>query len=132
VSRLGTSTVLLQVRLGLPVRDLGEQFGDQLLIACLAGSVRALTIRIWPGEDGQLRRQGTILTVVLWLVSFSAHYGMAVWIDHLVGIGQLGRATIFIYLAISLTTQGIVLRQRADRYSSNVISGGATRNSRVR
>ncbi|MFD1049642.1 hypothetical protein ACFQ1S_31005 [Kibdelosporangium lantanae] len=47
-------------------------------------------------------------------------------------VGQLGRATIFIYLAISLTTQGVVLRQRAHRYSSNVISGGATRNNRVR
>ena len=122
---------LASVHFAVPVEAVAV-LAAMLLTACLAGWVRALTIRIWPGEDGQLRRQGTILTVVLWLVSFSAHYGMAVWIDHLVGTGQLGRATIFVYLAISLTTQGIVLRRRAHRYSSNVISGGATRNSRVR
>src|SRR5689334_5027918 len=69
-----------------------------LLTACLAGWVRALTIKLWAGEDGQLMRQGTILTAVLWLVSFGAHYGLGVWIDHVVGTGQLGRATIFVYL----------------------------------
>jgi uncharacterized protein (DUF58 family) len=103
-----------------------------LLLACLAGWLRALTIKLWTDEQGLLMRHGTVLTVALWVASFGAHYGMGVWIDRVVGTGQLGAATVFIYLATSLTTQGIVLRQRARHYSSNAISGGATRNSRVR
>jgi hypothetical protein len=122
---------LASVHFAVPVEAVAL-LAAMLLTACLAGWVRALTIKLWAGEDGQAMRQGTVLTVVLWLASFSAHYGLAVWLDHLVGTGQLGRATIFVYLAISLTTQEIVLRRRARHYSSNVTSGGATRNKRVR
>lgn len=101
-------------------------------VACAAGWSRAYTIRLYNGESDQLMRQGTVLTILLWLVSFGVHYAMAVWTDHLAGGGLLGRASIYIYLAISLTTQGILLRRRARNYSSNVISGGGTRNNLVK
>lgn len=87
------------------------------VLAAVMGALRALTVRLWRGEDGQLLRKGTWLTAVLWLVAVAAHLGL----DALVagGIsgqhGNVGDATIALYLAVSFGFQQAVLLQRAKR-----------------
>jgi hypothetical protein len=87
------------------------------VLAALMGVLRALTVKIWRGGDGQLLRQGTWLTGALWLVAVVLHLGF----DALVAGGfttkgpNIGNATIVLYLAVTLGAQQAVLLRRADR-----------------
>jgi hypothetical protein len=91
-----------------------------LVIAAVLGVARAVTVRVWRGEDGQLLRKGTWLTAVLWVVALAAHLGY----DYLVAGsataagktgGNVGDATILLYLVVSLTVQRFVLLTRVAR-----------------
>ena len=44
-------------------------------IGVLLGALRAATVRLWR-RDGQVVRQGSWLTVLLWLVSVGGHLGL--------------------------------------------------------
>ena len=46
-----------------------------LLLAGVLGAARALTVRVWQRGDGQLMRQGTWITAVLWVLSLAVHLG---------------------------------------------------------
>jgi hypothetical protein len=87
------------------------------VLAAVMGVLRALTVRIWRGDASQLFRQGTWLTAVLWLVAVAAHLGL----DALVAGGSggtggnIGDASIALYLAVSLGVQQVVLLRRAER-----------------
>ena len=85
-----------------------------LVLAGLLGAVRAVTVRVW-FDGGQALRQGTWLTVLLWLVSLGVHLGY----DYLV-IGKgpasgLGTASLTLYFAITYTIQRLILTARAER-----------------
>lgn len=71
------------------------------------GAVRAWTVRIFPRAGG-LVRQGTWITVVLWLVTVALHLGA----DAVTGIGQ---ASILLYLGLPLGVQQMVVQGRAGR-----------------
>lgn len=43
-----------------------------LAAAILLGALRATTVRLWI-KDGRVVRQGTWLTVILWLISVGSH-----------------------------------------------------------
>jgi hypothetical protein len=91
--------------------------GGSLILAALFGVARALTVRVWR-QNGQLMRQGTWLTAVLWILAVAAHYGYdALVAGHLTGKNgsSVGNATILLYLVISLTVQQFVLRTRVAR-----------------
>lgn len=120
-------TVLL-ILLVLGVVALGAYFktapATGLAIALLAGSlvlaagfgvVRGYTVRLWQ-QDGQFFRQGTWLTIVLWLVAIGSHIGLDALIDS--GAKGLGSASILLYLAVSLGTQRLVVQSRATRLRS--------------
>lgn len=120
-------TVLL-VLLVLGVLALGAYFKSApatgFAIALLAGSlvlaagfgvVRGYTVRLWR-QDEQLWRQGTWLTIVLWLVAIGSHIGLDVLIDG--GAKGLGSASILLYLAVSLGAQRLVVQSRATRLGS--------------
>nr|WP_202446761.1 hypothetical protein [Streptomyces sp. SID5468] len=77
------------------------------------GAARGATTRVWRDGDGTVLRQGTAATAVLWLLSIGAHIGLDAWIDHTTGTGLLGPATIYLYLAVTLGTQYLVVRRRA-------------------
>ena len=82
-----------------------------LILAAVFGVARALTVRVWR-QNGQLMRQGTWLTAVLWILSVAAHHGYdALVAGHLTGKNgsSVGNATILLYLVISLTVQQFVL-----------------------
>jgi hypothetical protein len=85
-----------------------------LVLAALFGAARAATVRIWM-QDGQAWVKGNLLTAALWVAALAAHLGY----DYLIGqhkdIGNLGGATVLLYLAISLAVQRVIVTARAQR-----------------
>jgi hypothetical protein len=89
-----------------------------LVLAAVFGAARALTVRVWRAPSGQLLRKGNWLTAALWIVSLAAHLGY----DELVAGhvtsksgGNVGNATVLLYLVVSLTVQRFVLLDRVAR-----------------
>jgi hypothetical protein len=89
-----------------------------LVLAALLGAARALTVRVWRQDDGQLMRQGTWVTAVLWIVSLAVHLGYDELVaGHIAGAngGNVGDATIVLYLMITLAVQQFLLLARVRR-----------------
>jgi uncharacterized membrane protein YhaH (DUF805 family) len=89
-----------------------------LLLAGLLGAARALTVHVWRREDGQLMRKGTWLTALLWIVSLAVHLGYDELVaGHIAGNkgGNVGDATIVLYLVVTLAVQQFLLLARAKR-----------------
>jgi hypothetical protein len=89
-----------------------------LVIAAVLGGARALTVKVWRGGDGQLLRKGTWLTALLWIVSFAAHLGYDYLVaGHVTGKngGNVGDATVLLYLVVTLTIQQFLLLRRVAR-----------------
>lgn len=85
-----------------------------LLIAAVFGVIRAYTVRLWR-EEGQLFRQGNMLTVLLWIVAIAIHLGGDTLID---GAAKgLSTTTLLLYLAVTLGVQQMVVRYRATQLS---------------
>jgi hypothetical protein len=82
-----------------------------LVLAAGFGVVRGYTVRLWR-QDGQLFRQGTWLTIVLWLAGIGVHIGFDALVDS--SAKGLGTASILLYLAVSLGTQRLVVQSRAN------------------
>jgi drug/metabolite transporter (DMT)-like permease len=73
--------------------------------------LRARTVRVWL-DDGRLLRQGTTVTVVLWVVAIAIHLGG----DHLIAphdADHLGSVSLLLYLGVSLGIQRFALGERA-------------------
>jgi hypothetical protein len=88
-----------------------------LVIAAVFGAVRAPTVRLWR-QDGQLWRKGTWLTAVLWVISLAAHLGYDYLVaGHATGKngGNVGDATVLLYLVVTLVVQRYLLMSRAAR-----------------
>lgn len=88
-----------------------------LVLAAGFGAVRALTVRVWR-ENGQLLRRGTWLTALLWIASLAAHLGYDYLVaGHVTGknVGNVGNATIILYLVVTLTVQRFILLNRVAR-----------------
>jgi hypothetical protein len=88
-----------------------------LVLAAAFGAIRALTVSVWR-EDGQLLRKGTWLTGVLWILSLAAHLGYDDLVaGHVTGKngGNVGDATVLLYLVVTLTIQRFVLLNRVAR-----------------
>jgi len=88
--------------------------GGSLILAAAFGAARAATVRIWM-QNGQPWSQGNLVTAALWVVALGAHLGY----DYLIGqhkdIGNLGGATVVLYLAVSLAVQRVIVTIRAQR-----------------
>ncbi len=92
-----------------------------LAIAAVSGAVRAPTVRVWR-ENGQLLRKGTWLTAVLWVVSVAAHLGYDDLVaGHISGKngGNVGDATVLLYLVVTLTIQRFILLHRVARQEAS-------------
>jgi hypothetical protein len=88
-----------------------------LVIAAVFGAIRALTVRVWR-ENGQLLRKGTWITAVLWILSLAAHLGYDDLVaGHITGKngGNVGDATVLLYLVVTLTIQRFILLNRVSR-----------------
>ena len=97
--------------------DIAAAVAGSLVIAAVSGAIRAPTVRVWR-ESGQLLRKGTWLTAVLWVLSLAAHFGYDDLVaGHITGKngGNVGDATVLLYLVVTLTIQRFVLLNRAAR-----------------
>ena len=108
---------------GHPNNDGGiaEALVGSLVIAAVFGAIRALTVRVWR-ENGQLLRKGTWLTAVLWILSLAAHLGYDDLVaGHITGKngGNVGDATVLLYLVVTLTIQRLVLLNRVARQEAS-------------
>jgi hypothetical protein len=84
-----------------------------LVVSGVFGAIRAVTVRIW-AQDGQVLRQGNLLTAALWIVSIAVHLGFDVWIDKAGGPKGLGTASIMLYLAVTWGVQNLIVQRRAE------------------
>jgi hypothetical protein len=76
------------------------------------GIVRALTVRVQV-VDGVMLRQGTWLTVALWLISLGLHFAADWWITALKGPSGLPSASLLLYLGLTYGVQRAVVHRRA-------------------
>jgi hypothetical protein len=83
-----------------------------LVLAAVFGAIRAVTVRVWM-KDGQPWSQGNVLTAVLWIIALGAHLGYDALIGHDKGVGDLGTATVLLYLVVSLAVQRFIIVARA-------------------
>jgi hypothetical protein len=92
------------------------------VLAVGTGVLRAMTVRLWRGGDGRLLRQGTWLTATLWVVAVAAHLALDALVAGGTGgkKGDIGNATIALYLAVSFGVQQMVMRKRAERAQTDV------------
>jgi hypothetical protein len=83
-----------------------------LVAGVLLGALRAMTVRIWL-SGGQLVRQGTWLTIVLWLVSIGIHLAGSSLLHGAAATADLDATLLF--LGVTLTAQYLVISARAGR-----------------
>ncbi len=83
-----------------------------LVLAAVFGALRAFTVRVWM-KDGQPWSQGNVLTAVLWVIALGAHLGYDALIGHDKGVGDIGTATVLLYLVVSLAVQRFIIVARA-------------------
>jgi hypothetical protein len=73
----------------------------------ILGAIRALTVKIWT-SNGWVLRQGTGITMALWVVSLALHF-----LSGAHGAGNLEAASFLLYLAITYGVQRYVVHRRA-------------------
>jgi hypothetical protein len=84
--------------------------GTLVIGAAALGAVRALTVRVW--STGQIVvRQGTALTMALWVVSLAAHLYVDGGGGHK-GASGLEQASFLLYLALTLGVQNYFVYRR--------------------
>lgn len=82
------------------------------LVGAALGVARGFTVRL-EFDGGQLYRQGTLLTVALWLLAVGLHLASEPLVRDAGGSSGTSSATMLLYLALSLTIQSRVLAHRA-------------------
>ncbi len=83
-----------------------------LLVGALGlGALRGATMRVWAG-NGWVLRQGTALTMGLWLVSLVVHFAGDAGSEHAGAAGHEG-ASFLLYLGVTLAMQYYVVFRRA-------------------
>jgi hypothetical protein len=85
--------------------------GTLVVGAVVLGAIRALTVKIWTSNNWVVR-QGTWLTMGLWVLSLALHFLGGVGAQH-AGAGNLEAASFLIYLAATYGVQNYVVHRRA-------------------
>lgn len=97
----------------VPVLALVVLVGGLVVGAGLA-AVRGWQMRVWRDDDGVVVRQGTALTIVLWLVAVGLHLGADALLAHVEpSVSGVGSASILLYLGVVLALQQLVVQRRA-------------------
>jgi hypothetical protein len=89
-----------------------------LALAAITGAIRAMTVRVW-FENGQALRQGTWLTLVLWIVSLGVHLGYDYLVDGKGSQADIGTASLTLYFAVTYTIQRLILQAKAQRIADS-------------
>jgi hypothetical protein len=80
------------------------------VLAIGMAAIRATTVKIW-SDNKVIYRQGTWITVLLWIVSIAIHLVLN-------EIGHVGQSTTLIYFAITFTVQKLIVQKRASELYS--------------
>ncbi len=89
----------------------GWVLGTTLVGAVGLGALRALSMRVWAG-NGWVVRQGTAVTMALWLVSLLVHFAAGTGGNQTGAVGLEG-ASFLLYLGLTLGVQGSLVHRRA-------------------
>ncbi len=87
--------------------------GTLLIGAVGLGIVRGLTVRIWTAGNWVLR-QGTAVTMVLWLLSLAVHFAGDAFGAHAHDGSGLVASSFLLYLGLTLGVQAAVVHRRAE------------------
>ncbi len=87
--------------------------GTMVVGAIGLGFVRGLTVKIWTAGNWVLR-QGTPLTMALWLLSLAVHFAGDFFGSHAHDGSGLESASFLLYLALTLGVQTAVVHRRAE------------------
>jgi hypothetical protein len=79
--------------------------------ALILGAVRAFTVRVWTSNDWVVR-QGTWVTMGLWVLSLALHFVSDVGAAHS-GAGNFEASSFLLYLAVTDGVQNYVVHRRA-------------------
>jgi hypothetical protein len=79
--------------------------------ALVLGAIRAFTVRVWTSNEWVVR-QGTRLTMGLWVLSLALHFVSDVGAAHN-GAGNFEASSFLLYLAITYGVQNYVVHRRA-------------------
>jgi hypothetical protein len=77
----------------------------------LLGAIRALTVKIWTSNSWVVR-QGTGLTMALWVVSLVLHFLGGIGAQH-AGAANLEASSFLLYLGLTYGVQNFVVHRRA-------------------
>lgn len=86
--------------------------GTLLVGAVGLGILRGLTVRIWTAGSWVLR-QGTAVTMALWLLSLAVHFAGDVFGSHAHDGSGLEASSFLLYLGLTLGVQTVVVHRRA-------------------
>jgi hypothetical protein len=75
------------------------------------GGIRAFTVKLWTSNEWVVR-QGTWLTVWLWVLSLALHFVSDIGAAH-AGAGNFDAASFLLYLAVTYGVQNYVVHRRA-------------------
>ena len=79
--------------------------------ALVLGAIRAFTVRVWT-SNGWVVRQGTRVTMGLWVLSLALHFVSDVGAAHS-GVGNFEASSFVLYLAVTYGVQNYVVHRRA-------------------
>jgi len=91
--------------------DYAWVLGTLAVGAVLLGALRALTVKIW-ASDGWVMRQGTFLTLGLWVVSLGLHFISGIGAQR-VGAGDFEASSFLLYLGVTYGVHNAVVHRRA-------------------
>jgi hypothetical protein len=83
-----------------------------IVISVALGAWRGRTERIWRTADGATWRQGTAVTMALWIVSIAARV-VTIPVGHAFGAHAVAGSEIELMLGLSLAAQHLVIANRA-------------------
>jgi hypothetical protein len=86
--------------------------GTMLVGAVGLGILRGLSVRVWATENWVLR-QGTGITLALWIVSLAVHFIGDAAGTHASGGAGLEGSSLLLYLGLTLGVQNAIVQRRA-------------------
>jgi hypothetical protein len=102
----------------LTLGDIGILLALLVGDAVVLGALRAWTVKLWR-EGADVLRQGTWITVVLWLVGIAIHEVVDL-------VAHIPSSSLLLYLGVTLLAQQLVLQTRVNRMAQepgNVTTG---------
>jgi hypothetical protein len=98
-----------------------------IVLSVVVGSARGYLTRVWVEADGRVLRQGTVLTVSLFLALVAAKFGLGTY-EYLNGVRDTaGFGEVMVMIAVMVAVQAQIVRNRARELSR---SSGTVRHDR--